>query len=161
MGPLKLPFKLSGDQWAAMILCPTLVVGLGYYIFFWPTNSSSKTVASAAGWDDLALCSELSSFDGEKSLVLHEDGRADLADHTSADNVTKSEGSWKLRDSAKKTYEVEAPGAAGVYTLIEPQDPKQCMLAAGDPDRADLEASWFPSDTFEEPMDEDSPDTSP
>jgi len=92
---------------------------------------------------------------------LHEDGRADLIDRTSADKVTRTEGNWRLRESAKRLYEIEAPGAAGVYTLVAPEDPKACMLAAGDPDHVDLQSSWFPSDTFEEPLDEDAPDTSP
>lgn len=153
------PLGLSGDQLAAMLLYPALVVGLGYYIFFWP--STSAPTAGAAGWDDLALCSELSSFDGEKSLALREDGRAELVDQTSADNITTTQGRWRLRAGAKNIYEIEVSGATGVYTLVLPQDPKQCMLAAGDPDHVDLQSSWFPSDTFEEPLDEDAPDASP
>jgi hypothetical protein len=159
--PSQWPFRLNGERLAAILLYPTLVVGLGYYIFLWRPNSGAEARPSAAGWENLALCSELSSFDGEKSLALHEDGRADLVDHTSADNITRTEGTWRLRDSAKKIYEVESHGATGLYTLVTPQDPKDCMLAAGEPDRVDLQSSWFPSDTFEEPLDEDAPDTSP
>lgn len=156
----KWPFNPSGEQLAAMLLYPTLAVGLGYYIFFW-RPASGEPRPGAAGWEDLALCSELSSFDGEKSLTLHNDGRADLIERTSADNFTKTEGAWKLRDGAGNVYEIDASGATGAYTLVAPQDPKDCMLAAGEPDHPDLHRSWFPSDAFDEPIDDDTPDTSP
>jgi hypothetical protein len=159
--PSKWPFNLNGDQIAAMLLCPTLAVGLGYYIFFWRPGSGPEPRPSAVGWNDLVLCSELSSFDGMKSLALHEDGRADLVDHTSPDNVVTTKGKWRLRPGAKDVYEIDAPGATGAYTLVAPQDPKECMLAAGEADHVDPQLSWFPSDTFEEPLDEDAPDTSP
>jgi hypothetical protein len=157
----KWPFNLNGGQLAAILLYPTVVVGLGYYMFFWRPSSSPEARPSAVGWEGLALCSELSSFDGTKSMALLDDGRADLVDHASTDNVTRTEGRWRLRGGAKNVYEIDAPGATGVYTLIAPPDPKECMLAAGEPDHADLRQSWFPGDTFEEPLDEDAPDASP
>jgi len=158
--PSKWPFNLGGEQVAAILLYPALVVGLGYYIFWWPT-SGQEARPTADGWDDLVLCSELSSFDGAKSLVLREDGRAELVDHTSPDNVTTAEGKWRLRPGAKDVYEIDAAGAKGAYTLVAPQDPKECKLAAGERDNIDLKSSWFPDDAFEEPLDEDAPDTAP
>jgi hypothetical protein len=113
-------------------------------VFLYRADTSgvtSKTVVP--GWDDLILCSELSSLDSLKELSLSEDHQAQFYDKSAADpKRSKVTGSWSF-DQASKRYSVKLNGAATDYILVSPENAEGCMLIKGSLDSANLRESWF------------------
>lgn len=117
---------------------------LVYYFIFRPEpNITPAPSSSPVGWDDLSLCSELTSIDSKKTLSLREDFSASLKDNTGSGESVLSNGRWALIDAERHMYKIDIAGAGGIYVLVSPPDSDGCLLAAGPLNRVNLWRSWF------------------
>lgn len=104
--------------------------------------SASASERSPPGWADLAPCSETTSFDGKKTLLLSMNLSARVTDR-SVKPILVTRGEWSLVDADKHVYRIDVEGSIGNYSLVAPPDAEGCMLAMGIVSYADLRHSWF------------------
>jgi hypothetical protein len=100
-----------------------------------------KAVAAAQGWDDLAACSELASFDGKRTLSLWSDGTATIEEKTGAER-SKIKAKWRP-GNRPGMYSLELEDKQLHYERVAPESWDSCILAAGTSLVANLQASWF------------------
>jgi hypothetical protein len=106
-----------------------------------PTVFTRSAKPLAAGWDDLAFCLDLVSFDGTKRLALADDGVATLEDKATPDKQSIA-GTWKL--SAKQDrYLITFGDQETSFQRIAPPGADMCILAAGGSYAANQRLSWF------------------
>jgi hypothetical protein len=105
--------------------------------------SASARPEWAPGWDELILCSELTSIDSKKSLSLNSDFSAELTDSSDTSGSKSSKGHWSLLNAEKHIYRIDTPGAQGNYVVVSPPDAEGCILAYGGINNVDLRHSWF------------------
>jgi hypothetical protein len=110
-----------------------------------PFSETERISASrrSPGWDDLILCSELTSIDSKKSLSLKSDFSAEVTDSSDAGGSKSSKGHWSLLNAEKHLYRIDTPGAIGNYVVVSPPDAEGCLLAEGGINYVDLRRSWF------------------
>ncbi len=119
-----------------------LILGIGVvYLFFF--RAEPKLPPGPPGWDDLVLCSELTSIDSKKTLSLNEDFSARLKDSSGTGDPVWSDGRWALLNAGQRAYSIDIPGAAGNYIVVSPPDSEGCVFAAGSLNHVDLRRSWF------------------
>ncbi len=119
-----------------------LLLGIGVvYIFF--IHDKPEPSPGPPGWEDLILCSDLTSIDSKKTLSLHKNFSARLKDGSGIGDPVWSEGRWALLNAEQHAYSIEIPGAAGHYIVVSPPDSDGCVLAAGTLNQVDLGKSWF------------------
>jgi hypothetical protein len=70
-----------------------LCVVLAAYSRFHTTEAA---VTKVLGWEELVLCSILTSIDSKKSLTLSDDYSAELTDDTKSGDAKTSKGHWSL-----------------------------------------------------------------
>jgi hypothetical protein len=111
-----------------------------YYQFQRPAASSRPE--GPPGWEELILCSELTSIDSKKSLSLNSDLSAELIEPSDGGPKT-SKGHWSLLDAEKHLYQIDIADAVSNYIVVSPPDAEGCILARGGLNYADLRHSWF------------------
>jgi hypothetical protein len=111
----------------------------------WQTPHTARKVVAKAppGWEDLLLCSLLTSIDSKKALTLSEDMNAELTDNDANSETKVSKGQWSLVNAERHMYRIDTPGAEGTYAVVSPPDAEGCILAAGASNYVDLRRSWF------------------
>jgi hypothetical protein len=119
-------------------------------------HTSEAAAPKAPGWEELVLCSILTSIDSKKSLTLSDDYSAELTDDTKSGDAKTSKGHWSLLNAERHMYKIDVAGAAGTYAVVSPPDAEGCMLAAGGLNYVDLRRSWFsvrvdPADLVDHP----------
>jgi hypothetical protein len=124
--------KLVGP---ALIICALLSA----YFYF----QTSAPPDGPPGWEELILCSELTSIDSKKSLSLSEDFSAELTESIDGGGSKSSKGHWSLLDAEKHLYQIDIADAVGNYIVVSPPDAEGCILAQGGLNNADLRDSWF------------------
>ncbi len=153
----------------AKVLYTLAAVALVYWIFFYRPDEARTTEnkSTPPGWDDLAPCSDMVSFDGTKTLTLSEDHRASvyykdpLKEPKEGERGVSVEGTWSF-DEISKRYSVIFNGVTTDYLMLFPEDVNTCMLIKGDLETADLRGSWFSkSDEPESDEPEQEPDPGP
>jgi hypothetical protein len=111
----------------------------------WQTPHTTRKVAAKGppGWEDLLLCSLLTSIDSTKALTLDEDMSAELTDNNGGSETKVSKGQWSVVNAERHMYRIDTRGAEGTYTVVSPPDAEGCVLAAGASNYVDLRRSWF------------------
>lgn len=124
---------------------PTILAGLAVLAGYSYSERPSAAAHSEnpSGWDELTLCSELTSIDSKKSLSLSSDLKAKLTEQSDRGRPKITEGRWTLLDAERHTYQIDIVGASGVYSVVSPPDAEGCILALGGADYTDLRRSWF------------------
>lgn len=89
-------------------------------------------------WDVLRPCAETISLDGNWSLSLSENGKAEVANR--ADDK-RLRGNWELVDPRDHLYRIDVLAFGNDFTVVP--SVVGCVLASGSPRRADLSQSWF------------------
>jgi hypothetical protein len=103
-----------------------------------------------AGWDDLAFCLDLVSFDGARALSLSNDGTATIEDKSRSPSA-KEIGMWEL--SGPDRYTIKIGEEETSYERIASREADICILAAGNADVASLRRSWFAIRPNDPPLD--------
>jgi hypothetical protein len=124
-------------------------IGLGVYYLVMHTVPHREPEPSKPGWERLARCSFLTSFDGNKDLSLWDGGRAELFDNTNKDKDAL-QGEWRF-DEATSLFAVIFDGISKSYAVVEPGQGPICMLLKSDLQAADLKESWFSQSSDEGP----------
>jgi hypothetical protein len=133
------------DRWDKILLVGAGIAALAYCQF--KPDVQDGLVSNVPGWDDLILCSNVTSLDETKTLDLDEDHRAVL-NGTPALNAPqnapppKVEGTWSF-DPTSKQYSITIGGVTNVYSLVNPLSIETCMLIKGSIGAADMRDSWF------------------
>jgi hypothetical protein len=106
------------NDWAKVI------AGLSIAALVWfvlPTSSSTPPQStSAAGWNDLVLCSELVSFDAKKTLHLYRKGTALLVDNSGARPLSEK-ATWEL-GNRPGAYDINFDDRSLHYERIAPDE---------------------------------------
>jgi hypothetical protein len=138
--------RLKVSEKIAQMAIVALAVGAGYYFFF--IRADQAGAPGPPGWDDLILCSKLTSLDSKKTLSLNEDFSVRIDDSSAGGELVRSEGRWTLLDPLRHEYSIEIAGSTQNYIAVSPPHSDGCLLAAGSLDKVDLQKSWFttPSD---------------
>jgi hypothetical protein len=84
-------------NWVGKNYSPVLIAAGVVLLLALPSVLIRSARPLAAGWDDLAFCLELGSFDGKKRLTLADDGSASLEDEPSSGAEAIS-GRWKVSE---------------------------------------------------------------
>ena len=106
-----------------------------------PTVFTRSAKPLAPGWDDLAFCLDLVSFDGTKHLALADDGVATQDDKTTPDKQSVT-GTWKI-STKRDRYLITFGEQETSFERITPPGADMCILAAGGSYAANLRLSWF------------------
>jgi hypothetical protein len=126
--------------------------GLGLGAYYLATHTTPhrepEPEPPKPGWERLARCSFVTSFDGNRDLSFSDDGRAELYDNTNKDKDVVA-GEWRF-DEATNLFAVILDGVPKSYAVVEPGQGPICMLLKGDLQAADLKESWFSPSSDEE-----------
>jgi hypothetical protein len=141
-------YSLNTGAWRLQrlqqLVGPLLLIGLLLAVYsHFQRPSASARPEGPPGWDDLILCSELTSIDSKKSLSLNSDFSAELTDSSATSGSKSSKGHWSLLNAEKHVYRIDTPGAQGNYIVVSPPDAEGCILAHGGITNVDLLHSWF------------------
>jgi hypothetical protein len=142
--------------WPGLTILITMsVVGpaAGYFAFFWKGGQQS-TVSKETwppGWENLlgAGCTDTGSIDGTKELHLFDNQKAVLYVKEGR-GTHRTDGSWVL-DTTDNRYSVTLGETLTSYSIVAPERSGVCMLIKGEPNAADLRASWFALSTDIDP----------
>jgi len=105
-----------------------------------PEPKVVKAMPAVPGWEELASCTNLVSFNGKVYLTLFEDHAVTLnKEKSSSDQMV---GKWSF-DETSQQYALTLQSHTDAYKLVSPEGTSTCMLIKGDLDAADLKSSWY------------------
>ena len=137
------------ERFTTPVVLAAIAAFVFYFLFYLSDNKPApKEVVS--GWDDLIPCSELTSFNGKKKLVLSADGSAKLEDGSGDGEPKRSSGRWSLLSARTHRYAIDIPDLTRTYIAVSPPDSDGCVFAFGTVDNVNLRLSWF---SMTEPVD--------
>jgi hypothetical protein len=126
------------------------------------SETSKSQIAPTRGWDDLILCSNLVSLEGEKTLSLSEDHSVifeddEVAENNSKENQVTIKGTWSYDENSKE-YTVTLGRMTTIYTVMQPKNSPACLFIKGKLEAADLRESWVSANSDDAP---EEPPTTP
>jgi hypothetical protein len=123
-----------------LVLLRLIAFGLASLLGFsnTPVQNQVRVVQVHDAWDSLRPCAETTSLDGNWSMVLQENGKAEVTNHK---DDTKLSGNWELVDARDHVFRIDLLAFSNDFTVVP--SATGCVLASGSLKRADLSQSWF------------------
>jgi hypothetical protein len=126
---------------ATQLLVWCQLIGALAYIFGFSNPHADQHVKAQAArqaWETLRPCANTTSLDGNWTLSLAENGRAEVDNRK---DEQKLQGHWDLIDAAQLVYRIDVLAFGNDFTVVP--SVTGCVLASGTLRSADLSLSWF------------------